>query len=236
AGNKKEKRHLLLCMGHVENVPITFAEFIEFICRQNPREMDPHYAPQVSLMQLDHVRYAKIGCVEDMENSLATIMAAGYGIAPRPSGNFRPHGTGASSRLAQYYTADLAAKVLERFRADFDRFGYSTDPSESHLPPRDVQSAAQSGSLSESVLRPGLRATLSERDKNYDAALNILSTIASPDPELDAMKARILLRLNRPGEALGLLEGVLKRVPNVSQYWISLAECLQMLRRTEEAV
>ena len=236
ASDKKEKRHLLLCMGHFENVPIAFGEFIDFICRQNSQEMDSHYAPQVSLMQLDYIPYVRIGCVEDMDNSLAAIMAAGYSGTLTAMNDFRPHRTGAASRVAQYYTADLAAKVRGRFRADFDRFGYSHDPADAHLPPRHLDRASQSGQLAESVLRPMLRATLAERNRDHTAALNILSAIESNEPDLAATRARILLKLSRPREALDVLSELVERVPNVSHYWMMLAESLLATGRTSEAI
>jgi hypothetical protein len=37
--------------------------------------------------------------------------------------------TDARGRLAEYYTDDLAKRVVERFRPDFEAFGYATDPS-----------------------------------------------------------------------------------------------------------
>lgn len=237
AGNKKEKRHLLLSMGHAQNVPVAFGEFIDFISRQNPREMDAHHAPQAYLMQVDYLPYAKIGCVEEMDASIAAILSAGYGIPPGAAGEFRPHRTGASSLIAQYYTEEIAAKVRERFRVDFDRFGYSTDLADAHLPPRELESAAQRGrTKAEAVLRPVLRAAVAEHNKDYAAAFELLSTVTASDPELDAMKARILLKLDRPDEALALMESVIARVTNASHYWILLAECLVAGRRAKEAV
>ncbi|HVT30409.1 MAG TPA: sulfotransferase family 2 domain-containing protein [Lacipirellulaceae bacterium] len=236
ASDKKEKRHLLLSMGQVENVPIAFDKFIDFICRQNSQEMDSHYAPQASLMQLDYIPYARIGCVEDMENSIATIMTAGYGASLTAVNDFRPHRTGAVSRIAQYYTPDLAAKVRNRFCADFDRFGYSYELADAHLPPRRLDYASQTGRLAYSVLRPMLRAALAEKEHDYPGAFSILSAIESSESDLAATKARLLLKLNKSKEALEILSELVKRVPNISHYWMMLAESLLAMRQTSEAI
>lgn len=238
AGDKKEKRQLLLSMGFAQNTPVTFAEFVDFISRQNPREMEAHYAPQAYLMQIDYLPYARIGSVEAIDESISGIVSTAYGIHPKDSaGDFRPHRTGASSMLSQYYSPGLAAKIRDRFSVDFDRFGYSTDLAEAHLPPRGLERAAQCGrAKAETVLRPILRAVIAERAKNYAAAFDVLSTVATEDPEIDFAKARLLMHLGRSREALDLLNGVVARVTNVSHYWMLLAECLLDLRRRKEAV
>lgn len=237
AGEKKEKRHLLLSMGYAQNIPVTFAEFVDFICSQDSREMDAHYAPQIFLMQADYVAYAKIGSVETIDESIAQIVSLAYGRPPASKADFRPHRQGASSLVAQYYTDEIAAKVYAKFRGDFERFGYSPERSESHLPPRNLKSAAQVGHAhGATVLRPMLRAAVAEQDKNYTAAFDVLSAVTVDDPEVSAARARLLLRLQRPGEALGMLENVVARVGTVSQYRLLLAECLMDLRRGKEAV
>jgi hypothetical protein len=37
------------------------------------------------------------------------------------------HATRAASKLRRYYTPELARVVADKFREDFERFGYSTD-------------------------------------------------------------------------------------------------------------
>jgi hypothetical protein len=41
--------------------------------------------------------------------------------------NRAPMQTGASTKLREYYTDPLAKKVADRYRLDFETFGYSTD-------------------------------------------------------------------------------------------------------------
>ncbi|WP_424934672.1 hypothetical protein [Amaricoccus macauensis] len=36
--------------------------------------------------------------------------------------------TNSNSKILKYYTDEIAAKVAERYRLDFEAFGYSTDP------------------------------------------------------------------------------------------------------------
>ena len=235
--NRKQKRHLLLGMQRALDASVAFGDFVDYIARQNSREMDPHYSPQAFLMQVNYVPFATIGCVERTEESISAITASVYGTTPKAVGEYRHHRTDAPSRLTEYYTPQIAAKVLERFRMDFETFGYSPDLAEAHLPPQNLEGAARLGlEASESVLRPAIRAAVAEERNDYPAALQLLSSVKSDEPELDATRARLLLGLNRGKEALELLQGVVERVDDVGRYWMQFAECLQALGRAKEAV
>jgi len=130
----------------------------------------------------------------------------------------------------------VAAKVLNRFRVDFDIFGYSTELSEANLPPRNLDGAADTGrGASESILRPIIRAAVAEKRGDVSEALQLLSSVTSDEPELDVTRARLLIELGRQREALALLQGVVARVDNVGKYWMQLAECLNNKEAAEAA-
>ena len=235
--NRKQKRHLLLGMGRELNESVTFGEFVDYISRQNSREMDRHYTPQALLMQVNYLPFAKIGCVERTEESIAAITASVYGTVPKAVSEYRHHRTDAPSRIGEYYTPEIAEKVLHRFRMDFEIFGYSSDIGEAHLPPQNLEGAAQLGrEASESVLRPAIRAAVAEEHNDDSAALQLLSSIKSDEPELDAARARLLFKMKREEEAVALLQRVVERVDDVGRYWMQLAECLQALGRSRESV
>jgi hypothetical protein len=233
---KRPKRQLLVRMGRVQDGPISFGEFVDFICAQNSRQMNLHYAPQSFLMQVHYHPYTHIGCVEAMEESLSAIMAAAYGIERKATSDFRRHRTDASSLIAENYSEEIAAKVLNRFRSDFEVFGYDTDINKALMPPRNLKAAAQIGSrLADSVLRPAIRAGLAEKAGDYTAALHRLSAIKRDEPEIDVMRARLLLRQRRKEEALSIMQSVVQRVGDVGSYWMQLSECLLAVGRGKEA-
>jgi tetratricopeptide (TPR) repeat protein len=171
-----------------------------------------------------------------MDESMSAIMAAGYDIAPAAKPEFRPHRTDASNQLAQYYTDDVAEKLYERFRIDFDVFGYSRELSKAGLPPENLDGAAKLGhATAESFLRPVLRAAVDEHHDRYSAALDRLSAVKSDEPEIDAIRGGLLIRLRRYGEALPLLQRVVERADDVANYWLLLGECLAGLKRAKDA-
>jgi len=234
--SQPEKRYLLIGMGHAANVPVSFGDFVDFICGQHSQEMDAHYAPQAFLMQIGYVPYEKIGSVEEIEESISAIMAAGYGITRTTIGDFRPHRTDASLLVDKYYTDEIAEKVLDRFRVDFETFGYHTDRSETQLPPENLERAAKSENTSvEPILRPAIQAAVAEGNGDYAVALDLLSGIVSDEPELDVSRARALIKLGREDEAHALLQRVVKRVNNVGRYWILLSECSLAQGRAKDA-
>ena len=233
---KRPKRQLLVRMGRVEDAPVSFAEFVEFICGQNSRQMNPHYAPQSFLMQVHYHPFSYIGCVEAMEESISAIMAMAYDVKRDAQEDFRPHRTDASSLIGKYYTPEIAAKVFDRFRVDFDVFGYDADLNNAYLPPQNLKSAAQIGSrLAESVLRPALRAEMAAEARDYATALDSLGAVTHDEPELDALRARLLTKMGRNEEALSKIQRAVERVDDVGRYWMLLSECLLALGRTKEA-
>lgn len=233
----RPKRQLLLGMGCLEEKTVPFSEFVDFLYRQNSRELNAHYAPQAFLMQVHYVPYVKIGCVENMDESISGIMAAGYDIAPANKPDFRPHRTNAGAQLAQYYTDEIAEKVFERFRVDFEVFGYSRELSKADLPAKNLDDAARLGqAAAESFLRPALRAAVAKEKGNYATALDLLSPIKADEPELDSIRAGLLIHLKRDAEALPIMQRVLERVDNVGQYWLLLGESLAHLKRRKEAI
>jgi tetratricopeptide (TPR) repeat protein len=233
---KRPKRQLLVQMGRVEDAPVSFGEFVEFACGQNSRQMNPHYAPQSFLMQVHYHPFSYIGCVEAMEESLSAIMAMAYDVKLKTQEDYRPHRTDASSLIEKYFTPEIAAKIFDRFRVDFDVFGYDADLDNAYLPPQNLKSAAQIGSrLAESVLRPALRAEVALEAGAYATALDYLCAVTHDEPELDALRARLLMKVDRNEEALSQIQRAVERVDDIGRYWMLLSECLLALGRSKEA-
>jgi len=234
--DKKEKRHLLLGMGEATNRKVEFSEFVSFLCQQNSREMDAHYSPQAFLMQIEYVPYTKIGSVEDIDLSIEEVLGLAYNDVHSKGVEFRHHRTDASSVLQQYYTEELASKVLDRYQIDFDTFGYRRALNESNMPPcRLVETCSNSGTKADAILRPAIQAATTEKFGDEQQAFDILSTIPSEEPELEAMRGRVLLKLSRPAEALAHLRRAVNKGGPVGQYLILLSECLAANKRYSEA-
>jgi len=101
--------------------PIGFAEFVERVARQAPGEMNRHWRPQTALLHWGRIRYDFVGRLERFEAELARLAPI---VDLRPWLHRRTKKTGAATRLADYYTPDLAARVRETFAADFEALGY----------------------------------------------------------------------------------------------------------------
>jgi hypothetical protein len=110
----------------------SFAQFINRICSQENRRMERHYALQHDMVMYPLVKYDLIGKVETLHADLLRMEQLLFGreVFDREAlqrENRAPMQTGASTKLREYYTDPLAKKVADRYRLDFETFGYSTD-------------------------------------------------------------------------------------------------------------
>lgn len=110
----------------------SFAQFINRICGQENRQMERHYALQHDMVMYPLIRYDLIGKVETLHDDLMRMEQLLFGreVFDREAlqrENRAPMQTGANTKIRQYYTDALAEKVAERYRLDFETFGYSMD-------------------------------------------------------------------------------------------------------------
>lgn len=111
---------------------LSFGAFIDLICDQENREMERHYALQHDMILCPFVKYDLIGRVENLQDDLLKMESL---LFKKPlfnrealvKVNRAPMQTNSSSKLRQYYTDEIATKVAERYRLDFEFLGYSTD-------------------------------------------------------------------------------------------------------------
>ena len=104
-----------------------FEAFIDAIEAQPISIMNEHWMPQYYQVCPDQIPYHFIGRFESFETDLMDI---GSQIHPDFSKYYQvdsPHRTGANSKIAKYYTDDLAKRVYTLFKKDFETFGYSED-------------------------------------------------------------------------------------------------------------
>ncbi|MGB3508471.1 MAG: sulfotransferase family 2 domain-containing protein [Microcoleaceae cyanobacterium] len=110
----------------LNETPVSFEEFIEFICSQNVENMDEHWQPQTYYMGYEFTNYNFVGRVEnfdrDIQYVLEKIDAPEYlyghiegkmNVSPKPKNNL--------------WTDELANRVYEKYKSDFETFAYERD-------------------------------------------------------------------------------------------------------------
>lgn len=108
----------------LENNPISFEEFIHFVCNQNPKCMDIHWQPQTLQLSWDHIKYDFIGHIENFEQDIRHILDRIN--APKYIYNLVKEKRNSSQKEGKkiLWTDDLANQVYEKYKADFEAFGY----------------------------------------------------------------------------------------------------------------
>lgn len=105
-------------------VDIDFASFIKAICSQDPADMDLHWKPQFDLLQPDKIEYDFIGRFERFNEDFSAIKAK-LGINAEAEPQYSSNRTRAYEKLNAYYTEELQNLVRDKYKVDFENFGYS---------------------------------------------------------------------------------------------------------------
>ena len=125
---------------------ISFLDFVEFICSQKDKYMNPHWKPLSSCMMMPDVKYDFIGKVENLREDLVSLGkviygeggyeidglfdAAGRPLVGDPSGSIAPCNNPLNyqhdhrDNWAKLYCQRSIDLVGEKYRQDFDGFGY----------------------------------------------------------------------------------------------------------------
>lgn len=116
-----------------ESIPeLTFEQFVDIVAGMENGAMERHWALQHDAIMYPVVNYDFIGRQETLQEDMVRMEQLLFGkkLFDRDAlatVNKAPMQTGSSSRTRDYYTDRIAAKVAERYRRDFETFGYSTD-------------------------------------------------------------------------------------------------------------
>ncbi len=245
AGDRKEKRQLLLGMGYTFNRPISFDAFVEHVAATASPDLDTHWAPQTWLMQNRFLAYDAIGAVEDLATFLEPLLERHYGMVGAMA-SYRPHSTGASALLERYYTPRLIDLVLARFADDFALLGYPEDPARAGEPPSPPPAPPPSPPLLPKgtetfgaalavwtlLNRPD---TLFGRWRRRNEGSALLAATPQEEPGLALLAGRLALDLNRPEDAEPLLRRAVAAGNLGAQAAIALSRCLARQRRWEAA-
>lgn len=125
-GNAGQKNQISIQLGYGDgsDQPISFEEFVDAILVQAPMHMDPHWRIQYDQTFHQGINYDFIGRFERLEEDLRHVISL-IGIDfDRYYEVTRPHITGANEKLKQYYTPAIQEKVYQKYKLDFETFGY----------------------------------------------------------------------------------------------------------------
>lgn len=126
------RQELLRLMGANPNDlerPISFAEFAHLVTGQNDYDMNPHWRPQTSQILYDLIDYSFLGRFENYNEEFVRLFKH-LGISETEIPALRnlnwTQGTQAEN-LGEWYTPEIQALVFQRYRQDFENFGYGYD-------------------------------------------------------------------------------------------------------------
>lgn len=109
---------------------LCFADFIRIVCDQESVEQDSHWRVQADEVFYHLIQdWTFIGRVERIREDLPRLMAVLGAECLEPGAELQdssPSVTKASERLTEFYTPELQKRVVERYKADFESFSYST--------------------------------------------------------------------------------------------------------------
>lgn len=110
---------------------VTFEQFIKAICAQTSNQQNSHWRSQTDDILHGEVNFDFIGKFETLWPDMAVVSSRVWGeLKPEMANkdvNKSPRATNAGEKLREYYSPELAALVSERFRGDFEAFGYESD-------------------------------------------------------------------------------------------------------------
>ena len=108
------------------NEPVSFDEFVEVVCSESGKSMNPHWKPQVEQMLVNTINFDFLGRFENFAEDYAYVSEKLFGVEGSQL-EVSANRTSSSSKLDRFYNPDIQKKVFERFEADFESLGYSED-------------------------------------------------------------------------------------------------------------
>jgi hypothetical protein len=104
----------------------SFREILDVLGDVDPIEMESHWAPQTSIMNLDNVRYDLIGRLETFESDWARICQS-IGLEDASILTHAPHAQHAQERSTPHLDERTLAKIYDVFKADFESLCYDPE-------------------------------------------------------------------------------------------------------------
>ena len=108
----------------LNKTPVSFEEFIDFICNQNIEDMDEHWLVQTSYIGYNFIDYDFIGRLENFTQDIQVVFNKIK--APEYIYKYITGKMNESKRkeIKFNWTDELAEKIYEKYRSDFEAFGY----------------------------------------------------------------------------------------------------------------
>ena len=102
-----------------------FASFVAEVTEQTPEQMNRHWKVQYYNIYCDVIRHDHFIKFENFEDEFRKVMAR-FGAKTKIRSAHKGQ-SNAGTRIADYYTPEITAKVREKYALDFESFGYSTE-------------------------------------------------------------------------------------------------------------
>jgi hypothetical protein len=121
------KKSILFSMGEDPSElskKISFHEFLDVICGQSIPTMNPHWRVQYYQTLQNCINYDFVGRLESFQEDFTYVLS---NISDNYRNYYRPevrHATNSNDLIEKYYNDGLIEKVYNKFKIDFDYFGY----------------------------------------------------------------------------------------------------------------
>lgn len=103
--------------------PVSFPSFVDVVCEQEPRELDPHWSIQYLHTCADRISYDMIGKFESFAMDFQRILER-LEIHERYLHPAQSHRTNATELAAEFLTPEIRRKIEDKYRLDYENFGY----------------------------------------------------------------------------------------------------------------
>lgn len=125
----RQKREVLKLLGkEIDGVEhISFETFVKCIVDVPPRRMNPHWRIQYFQTMQNIVKFDFIGRFENFNDDFKYVLNRIYMNSNSQQIDLRPHRTDTSEKYKSAYSNELQKLVYEKFKQDFDFFGYSDE-------------------------------------------------------------------------------------------------------------
>ena len=113
-------------INHVLSSPITFYDFINFICQQDPYEMDRHWMFQTDCLHPELIKYDFIGRVENFGTDIQQLLNH-VGLNYPYSSIIEKVNPSIKYNRKSYFDNELKSIFVKKYHKDFTAYNYSME-------------------------------------------------------------------------------------------------------------